>query len=154
MSGDPSWNLTFQVMGLPVHAELAPYVLTDALLPGQHADLTYRVIERPHVVRLHTHADFCEVLWVSEGCLRHYINGCDLKLHAGDVVMVRVADHHQLEAVDDAGGVLHNIAFDPQWLDGTLVPEDACSLMVPGTKPHHCHSHVDLPINSCWRYSR
>ncbi len=63
-------------------------------------------------VRLHTH-DFPEVFWIMRGEARHHINGVVKRLDAGDLVFVRPEDRHKLEAVDNAGFLLVNLAYHP-----------------------------------------
>jgi AraC family cel operon transcriptional repressor len=63
--------------------------------------------------RLHDH-DFPEVFWLEKGRGRHHINGSILGLSAGDLVFVRPEDQHRLEAIDENGFTLINVAYDPR----------------------------------------
>lgn len=64
------------------------------------------------VTRLHTH-DFPEVFWIESGSGLHEINGERRRLDTGDLVIVRPADCHRLEAVDERGFSLVNLAYSP-----------------------------------------
>jgi AraC family cel operon transcriptional repressor len=58
---------------------------------------------------LHTHA-FAEVFWCEAGCGRHHVNGQELPIATGDMVLVRGADRHALLPGAD-GLTLVNLSF-------------------------------------------
>lgn len=65
----------------------------------------------PEGFPLHRH-DFSEVFWVSQGHGTHWINGEEIPLHPGVLVMMRPSDGHAFRS--DARGVLvQNIAIRP-----------------------------------------
>jgi AraC family cel operon transcriptional repressor len=59
---------------------------------------------------LHDH-DFAEVFLVEEGEGIHRVNGKRLPLIAGQLIMIRPADAHGFEVVDEKGFVVSNVAF-------------------------------------------
>lgn len=65
---------------------------------------------------LHTH-DFPEVFWIESGQAVHQINKTEEKLFQGDLVFVRASDCHRLQAVNNSGFVLVNLAFPSELLD-------------------------------------
>ena len=101
------------------------YTLAQAILPGQAADVHPLHIHPHRAVREHTHADFCEVMWLSQGSLRHQVNGQQTTFSTGDVILVRQEDRHLLAAIDEHGALLHNIAFPTDWLQGDLAPTES-----------------------------
>jgi len=64
---------------------------------------------------LHTH-DYVEMLWIKKGTGIHHINGEQVKLSAGDLVMIRPDDRHTFSATEH-GITLVNIAFPLETLD-------------------------------------
>jgi AraC family cel operon transcriptional repressor len=58
---------------------------------------------------LHDH-DFPEVFWVSEGGLRHEINGLTTDLTRGQLVFIRAADRHGFRGIGEHAGVVCNFA--------------------------------------------
>lgn len=58
---------------------------------------------------LHDH-DFPEVFWISDGRLRHEINGAAADLARGQLVFVRAADRHRFLGTGDRAGTICNFA--------------------------------------------
>lgn len=58
---------------------------------------------------LHTH-DYAEILWIEKGTGYHHVNGRQVRLSAGDMVMIRPRDCHTFSATG-RGITLVNIAF-------------------------------------------
>ncbi|MDX6767573.1 MAG: AraC family transcriptional regulator [Candidatus Methylacidiphilales bacterium] len=80
-------------------------------------------VKQQHAMRLrgvgafpfHRH-DFAEVFWVSRGRGVHRLAIGSQDLEPGFLGFIRAADAHGYESEGD-GFLLHNIAFDPQWLE-------------------------------------
>lgn len=91
-------------------------------LPGRHS-------------LLHTH-DFPELFWLERGTGRHHINGTTRKLFAGNLIFVRPEDQHVLEATDDDGFTLINLAYAPAVRLGLLErhPHELTPLLAPSTR--------------------
>jgi AraC family cel operon transcriptional repressor len=61
--------------------------------------------------RLHRHRGFAEVCWVEAGAGWHRLNGARQPLSAGDVLCIRTADVHGLEAQPGGTLTIVNVAF-------------------------------------------
>lgn len=61
---------------------------------------------------LHDH-DFPEVFWISEGKLRHAVNGKAEDLDRGRLVFIRPKDRHSFVGIGERGGVICNFAVRP-----------------------------------------
>lgn len=64
---------------------------------------------------LHTH-DYAEILWIEKGTGYHHVNGRQVRLSAGDMVMIRPRDCHTFSATG-RGITLVNIAFPTETID-------------------------------------
>lgn len=85
----------------------------DLVAPGGWHHLAIILFLPGRPVRLHTH-DFPEMFWIERGTAVHRINGRVKRLRAGDLVCVRPADRHLIEAADAAGCTLVNLAYHPR----------------------------------------
>lgn len=73
---------------------------------------------------LHTH-DYAEILWIEKGTGYHHVNGRQVRLSAGDMVMIRPRDCHTFSATG-RGITLVNIAFPTETID-------FCAAAISGT---------------------
>lgn len=64
---------------------------------------------------LHSH-DYAEMLWIEKGTGFHHVNGQQVRLNPGDMVMIRPQDRHTFSSVGE-GIILVNIAFPVETLD-------------------------------------
>ncbi len=75
--------------------------LNASIFPGGHRSFTAIVDSRlGFSYPLHSHEDFGEFMFLARGRMRHRVNGVDVELGAGDLVLVREDDEHAV-ACDD-----------------------------------------------------
>lgn len=65
---------------------------------------------------LHDH-DFPEVFWISEGKLRHEVNGTASDVDRGQLFFIRPEDRHSFLGLGETGGVVCNFAVRPDITD-------------------------------------
>ena len=65
-------------------------------------------------ISLHKH-DFAEIFWVENGSGTHLINGREIKLESGDLVMIRPDDQHTFTS-SKKGLTIMNLAFSTETL--------------------------------------
>jgi AraC family cel operon transcriptional repressor len=63
-----------------------------------------------HACGAHDH-DFAEAMWVEVGAVRHDSGRSVRMLSAGEIVLVRPRHRHDIRGVDDAVGIIVNVAF-------------------------------------------
>lgn len=64
---------------------------------------------------LHSH-DYAEIVWVEKGTGIHHVNGHQIKLSSGDLIMVRPKDRHTFSSTGK-GIVIVNVAFPVETLE-------------------------------------
>jgi len=81
----------------------------------QDRNLLFRVVRHRFRNRssfsLHTHADFAEVFWVENGTGTHLINGEQVSLQKGSLVMVRPRDVHGFRTNQHEDFTIVNVSF-------------------------------------------
>ncbi|MEX0741376.1 MAG: AraC family ligand binding domain-containing protein, partial [Phycisphaeraceae bacterium] len=85
--------------------------LRQFLAPGHVFHIARGVYGPGEFTALHRH-DFAEVFWIEAGRCIHLINGRRQTLEAGDLLLMRPADAHELRGGPPDGMTLVNLAFD------------------------------------------
>jgi AraC family cel operon transcriptional repressor len=80
--------------------------------PPQVCHFTVVRITDRHPSPVHTH-DFFEVFWVLEGRGWHHVNGRNMALRPGDMVLIRPSDRHSFSVVEEPYVTIGNLAFSP-----------------------------------------
>lgn len=68
-----------------------------------------------HDISLHYH-DYAEIAWIERGSGKHYVNGQQIALSAGDIIMIRPMDSHAYYPSSE-GISLTNVAFSLETLE-------------------------------------
>jgi AraC family cel operon transcriptional repressor len=87
-----------------------------------------------HACGAHDH-DFAEAMWVEVGAVRHDSGRSVRMIAAGEIVLVRPRQRHDLRGVDDTVGVIMNVAFPAAVLAGLERRYGARELWGDGPEP-------------------
>lgn len=110
----------------------------DVVTPGEVFHTARDTKTRRHPLRYHGH-DFAEVFWIDAGHGTHQINGSNLPLSPGSLVLMRPTDFHGIEPLPGESLRLTNIAF----------PSESCAFLGQRyfSKPWGFWTHEELPAH-------
>ena len=83
--------------------------------PPQVCHFTVVRITDRHPAPVHTH-DFFEVFWVLEDRGRHHVNGRNMALRPGEMILIRPSDRHSFSVAEEPYVTIGNLAFSPSRL--------------------------------------
>lgn len=91
------------------------FFLADFIREDEVLHLARVTIHSRRDISLHKH-DFAEIFWVESGSGTHLINGQEIKLNPGNLVMIRPNDHHTFTS-SKKGLTIMNLAFSTETLN-------------------------------------
>lgn len=97
---------TGPVMGVPPRSHYAVYFIS----------------ERNYFFHRHTHHDFCDLMLVQSGTVRHELNAAEYQLQVGDLELVRQGDTHQLSG---SNVKMISMAFPQAIIEGLIADDEA-----------------------------
>ena len=94
--------------------DIQSFFLRDFIRESEVLHLARVTIYSRRDISLHKH-DFAEIFWVENGSGTHLINGREIKLEPGDLVMIRPDDQHTFTS-SKKGLTIMNLAFSTETL--------------------------------------
>lgn len=94
--------------------DIQSFFLRDFIRENEVLHLARVTIYSRRDISLHKH-DFAEIFWVENGSGTHLINGREIKLEPGDLVMIRPDDQHTFTS-SKKGLTIMNLAFSTETL--------------------------------------
>ena len=93
---------------------------------------------------MHTHADFAELSFITDGRARHVVDGDSYQIESGDVFVIHESVAHGYEETDKLR--LYNIMFDPKLLPDSDISESSGfkALFAPEKNVRSFSSHMRL----------
>ena len=95
--------------------DIQSFFLRDFIRENEVLHLARVTIYSRRDISLHKH-DFAEIFWVENGSGTHLINGREIKLEPGDLVMIRPDDQHTFTS-SKKGLTIMNLAFSTDTLN-------------------------------------
>lgn len=103
-----------------------------------------------HDISLHYH-DYAEIAWIEKGSGKHFVNGQQIALSAGDLIMIRPTDSHAYYPSPE-GITLMNVAFSLESLElyrDRYFPKGGMFFWTDSALP----VQLNLPMNTIHRIS-
>lgn len=103
-----------------------------------------------HDISLHYH-DYAEIAWIEKGSGKHFVNGQQIALSAGDLIMIRPTDSHAYYPSPE-GITLMNVAFSLESLElyrNRYFPKGGMFFWTDSALP----VQLNLPMNTIRRIS-